>query len=72
MNDYVEFLSDFIVEALLYSFLLGHYFVDVMMVFLITNALFHFPCAVHLLLTMLVSSQYQYCFQYVCCHVAAV
>ena len=45
-----------------FSFLSGHYFVDVVMAFLTTNAIFPFPFDVHLLLTILVSSQCQYCF----------
>ena len=54
-----------------FGFLWGHYFVDVVMVFLTTNAIFLFSFAVHLLLTILVATLCQCCFQYFCCNVAA-
>ena len=64
--------SELTLLLLFFSFLLGHYFVDVVKVFLTTNAIFLSPFAVYLLLAILVSSQCQYCFQYFCCHMAAV
>ena len=67
---YCGFLCFF--PFLFFSFLSGHYFVDVVMVLLTTIVKFLFPFAVPLLLKTLVSSHCYHCFQFFCCHVVAV